>query len=144
MHGRADLLSICYDIGRPQYDSEGEGIIMTAHSELPYYLSLTNVQLPVESQLIKSLADHLNAEIVLGNVQSITEAVEWLSYSFLYIRMLRNPTLYGIINPDGVLRDDPTLKRRRLDLVHSAACVLEKNFLVRYDKKSGALQSTPM
>ena len=117
---------------------------MTAHNELPYYLSLTNVQLPVESQLVKALPDHLNAEIVLGNVQSIAEAVEWLSYSFLYVRMLRNPALYGIMNPDTVLNEDPTLKKRRLDLAHTAACVLEKNFLVRYDKKSGALQSTPM
>jgi len=61
---------------------------MTAHSELPYYLSLTKVQLPVESQLIKALPDHLNAEIVLGNIQSISEAVEWLSYSFLYVRII--------------------------------------------------------
>ena len=117
---------------------------MTAHNELPYYLSLTNVQLPVESQLVKALPDHLNAEIVLGNVQSISEAVDWLGYSFLYVRMLRNPALYGIINPEVVLNDDPTLKKRRLDLVHTAACILEKSFLIRYDKKSGALQSTAM
>ena len=130
--------------GRPQYDSEGEGIIMTAHNQLQYYLSLMNVQLPVESQLVKTLPDHLNAEVVLGTVQSIEEAADWLSYSFLYVRMLQNPTLYGIFEPEKTLKEDPTLKRRRLDLAHTAACLLEKSHLIRYDRKSGALQPTPM
>lgn len=130
--------------GRPQYDSEGEGIIMTAHSELQYYLSLVNVQLPIESQLIKALPDHLNAEIVLGTVQTIQDAADWLSYSFLYIRMLQNPELYGIFDPDKTLKEDPTLFRRRLDLAHTAASLLEKSHLVRYDRRSGFLQPTPM
>lgn len=139
-----DVLQMLGRAGRPQYDSEGEGIIMTQHSELQYYLSLTNLQLPVESQLIKTLPDHLNAEIVLGTVQSVEEAAEWLSYTFLYIRMLRNPTLYGIANGEEAIKEDRTLKQRRLDLAHTAASILEKNHLVRYDRKSGALQSTPL
>lgn len=130
--------------GRPQYDTEGEGIIMTSHGELQYYLSLMNVQLPVESQLVKTLPDHLNAEIVLGTVQSIAEAADWLSYSFLYVRMLQAPVSYGIFEPEKTLKEDPTLKRRRMDLAHTAACLLEKSHLVRYDRKSGALQPTPM
>ncbi len=47
---------------------QGEGIIITGHSELQFYLSLFNQQLPIESQFIKALADNLNAEIVLGTV----------------------------------------------------------------------------
>jgi pre-mRNA-splicing helicase BRR2 len=139
-----DVLQMLGRAGRPQYDSEGEGIILTRHTELQYYLSLTNLQLPVESQMIKCLPDHLNAEIVLGTVQTIAEAVEWLSYTFLYIRMLRNPSLYGIVNAEQTLKEDPTLKRRRMDLAHTAATVLDKHSLVRYDRKSGALQSTPL
>ena len=46
----------------------GEGIIITGHNELQFYLSLFNQQLPIESQFIKSLADNMNAEIVLGTV----------------------------------------------------------------------------
>jgi len=30
--------------GRPQYDTKGEGIMITNHSELQYYLSLMNQQ----------------------------------------------------------------------------------------------------
>lgn len=56
--------------GRPQYDSKGEGILITSHGELQYYLSLLNQQLPIESQMVAKLPDMLNAEIVLGNVQN--------------------------------------------------------------------------
>jgi pre-mRNA-splicing helicase BRR2 len=117
---------------------------MTQHNQLQYYLSLTNLQLPVESQLIKTLPNHLNAEIVLGTVQTIQEAADWLSYTFLYIRMLQNPALYGIANHAKTLKEDPTLKHRRLDLVHTAASLLEKSHLVRYDRKTGSVQSTPL
>ena len=54
------------------------GILITNHSELQYYLSLNNQQLPVESQFISKLADNLNAEVVLGTVQNAREAVNWL------------------------------------------------------------------
>jgi len=139
-----DVLQMLGRAGRPQYDSEGEGIIVTQHSELQYYLSLTNLQLPVESQLIKTLPDHLNAEVVLGSVQTLEEAADWLSYTFLYIRMLQNPTLYGMMNADVTMKDDPTLKRRRMDLAHTAASILEKNHLVRYDRRTGSIQATPL
>lgn len=72
--------------GRPQYDTKGEGILITNHSELQYYLSLLNQQLPIESQMVSKMPDMLNAEIVLGTIQSVKDAVTWLGYTYLYIR----------------------------------------------------------
>ncbi|CAI9282722.1 unnamed protein product [Lactuca saligna] len=66
----------------------GEGIIITEHSRLQYYFSLMNQQLPIESQFVSKLADHLNAEIVFGTVKNAIEAIEWLGYTYLYIRMV--------------------------------------------------------
>lgn len=66
------------------------------------------------------------------------DAVNWLGYTYLYIRMLRSPTLYGISHDD--LKGDPLLDQRRLDLVHTAALMLDKNNLVKYDKKTGNFQ----
>lgn len=59
----------CVRAGRPQFDTFGEGIIITGHTELQFYLSLFNVQLPIESQFIATIPDNLNAEVVLGTVQ---------------------------------------------------------------------------
>ncbi len=63
-----DVMQMLGRAGRPQFDSRGEGIIITSHKELQYYLSLLNEQLPVESQFISQLADQLNAEIVCKSV----------------------------------------------------------------------------
>eukprot|EP01018_Ginkgo_biloba_P013775 Gb_27895 [translate_table: standard] len=137
-----DVMQMLGRAGRPQYDSYGEGIILTGHSELQYYLSLMNQQLPIESQFISRLADHLNAEIVLGTVQNAREACTWLGYTYLYIRMLRNPVLYGL-SADALERDE-TLEERRADLIHSAATILDKNNLVKYDRKGGYFQVTDL
>lgn len=64
--------------------------------------------------------------------------MNWLGYAYLYIRMLRSPTLYGISHDD--LKGDPLLDQRRLDLVHTAALMLDKNNLAKYDKKTGNFQ----
>jgi pre-mRNA-splicing helicase BRR2 len=137
-----DIMQMMGRAGRYGLDSEGEGIIITSHSELQYYLSLMNQQLPIESQFIKKLPDMLNAEIVLGTVQSIKEAAIWLSYTYLFIRMLRNPSLYGVSVDE--MKADPILMQRRIDLAHSAAVILDKHNLIRYDRKTGMFQVTAL
>ena len=136
--GSLDVLQMLGRAGRPQYDTKGEGILITNHSELQYYLSLQNQQLPVESQMVSKLPDMLNAEIVSGTVQNVKDAVHWLSYTYLYIRMLRSPQLYGI--SVDKLKEDPMLEQHRADLIHTAAVSLEKSQLLKYDRKSGQLQ----
>ena len=105
-----DVLQMMGRAGRPQYDTVGEGIIITQHSEMQYYLSMNNMQLPIESQMIAQLADQLSAEIVMGTVSNVNEAVDCLQYTYLYLRMVRNPQLYGIT---AVSDQDPTLKVKR-------------------------------
>jgi pre-mRNA-splicing helicase BRR2 len=136
-----DTLQMLGRAGRPQFDTEGLGTIITTQNELQFYLSLLNQQLPIESQLISKLADNLNAEIVLGNIRDRAEGVQWLGYTYLYVRMLRSPGLYSV---GADYADDEALEQKRVDLIHSAATVLEKAGLVRYDKKIGKLQSTEL
>ncbi|VDK17837.1 unnamed protein product, partial [Anisakis simplex] len=94
--GALDVMQMLGRAGRPQYDSKGKGIMITHHSELQYYLSLMNQQLPIESQMISKLADMLNAEIVLGTINNVSDAMNWMGYTYLYVRMIKAPGLYGI------------------------------------------------
>jgi len=73
---------------------------------------------------VSRIADHLNAEIVLGTVTSVKDAVQWLSYTYLHIRMLRNPLAYGITYQQKEL--DPDLIRWKTDLIKVAAKTLDK------------------
>jgi len=56
--------------------------------------------------------------------------------------MLRDPVLYSV----GVdyLDDDPLLEQKRADIAHSAAVMLEKCNLIKYDRASGRFQSTEL
>ena len=141
-----DVMQMLGRAGRPGFmgraDEHGNGIIITTHSELQYYLSLLNQQLPIESQYIAKLADNLNAEVVLGTVQNAREAVNWLGYTYLYVRMLRNPMLYGASEAER--EADPLLEQRRIDLVHTAAMILDKCALIKYERKSGQFQPTDL
>ena len=67
-----------------------------------------------------------NLQFVPGNITTTQEAMDWLSFTFLHMRMMKNPTLHGIVNPVETLKNDPTWIQRRLDLVHTAARVLAK------------------
>lgn len=82
--------------GRPRYDERGQGIIISGYEEIKYYLSMLNMQLPLESQMTKLLPDQLNAQIVLGTVNNIKDGVNWLGYTYFYVRMLKNPKYYSI------------------------------------------------
>ena len=75
-------------------------------------------QLPIESQFVRKLADTLNAEVVLGSVQSLKEAANWLGYTYLNIRMIKKPAQYGVPVSEADL--DPRMLVRPLALVASA------------------------
>jgi pre-mRNA-splicing helicase BRR2 len=132
-----DLLQMIGRAGRIDYDSEGEGVIITSHSKLQYYLSLLNQQLPIESQFISQLPDHLNAEVVLGNIGTMADALQWIKTTYYPIRVEKSPLSYGYTGYS-------TLDSFLIDIIHSAAVLLDKHGLVIYDKKLGILQQTSL
>ncbi|KAJ3152645.1 activating signal cointegrator 1 complex subunit [Geranomyces variabilis] len=132
-----DVLQIFGRAGRPQYEDRGVGYILTSHDKLSHYVSSMTQQHPIESQFAANLTDNLNAEICLGTVTNMDEAIRWLSYTYLYARMLKNPFQYGLSWAE--LQEDPTLQKRRRDLIHAAATVLTKAQMIQYDESLGYL-----
>lgn len=114
-----DVMQIFGRAGRPQYDTSGDAVLMTTQDQLPHYLRSLTTGIPMESALIKALPDHLNAEIVSGTVSNLEEACEWLSYTYLYVRMKKNPLAYGMKIED--VQGDPLLLERRKQLLMDAA-----------------------
>lgn len=47
------------------------------------------------------MVDALNAEIALGTVANVEEGVRWLGYTYLFVRMRKNPTQYGNANSEN-------------------------------------------
>lgn len=136
-----DILQMLGRAGRPRYDKSGEGVIITSKEDIQYYLAILNQQLPIESQLISKLVDCLNGEVVLGSVNSREEAITWLGYTYLYVRMLRSPAEYRV-GPN--YSEDKSLYWMRCDLAHTALSILHENRLVNYDAESGEVKATEL
>ncbi|XP_067120382.1 activating signal cointegrator 1 complex subunit 3 isoform X2 [Centruroides vittatus] len=137
-----DVMQIFGRAGRPQFDKYGEGTIITSYDKLNHYLSLLTSQLPIESKFNENLANNLNAEIALGTVSNIQEGVEWLMYTYFYIRMRRNPQVYGL--KYGAEKTDPYLHNHLTELIEKCAMELDKTRMIRFDRTSGCLSSTDM
>ncbi|KAM8869339.1 activating signal cointegrator 1 complex subunit 3 isoform 2-T4 [Spinachia spinachia] len=140
--GILDVMQIFGRAGRPQFDKYGEGTIITTHEKLSHYLTLLTQQNPIESQFLDSLADNLNAEIALGTVTNVEEAVKWLSYTYLYVRMRANPLAYGINHK--AYQMDPTLELYRKELVVESGRKLDKARMIRFEERTGYYASTDM
>jgi activating signal cointegrator complex subunit 3 len=143
--GMLDVMQIFGRAGRPQFDTEGEGTIITRHENLARYLNLLTSSIPIESTLGASasvLADHLNAEIVSGTVSSVGDGVTWLSYTYLSVRMAQNPLVYGV-GWDEVAAD-PGLHSRRATLIEQASRALDDARMCRYDPRTGSLAPTDL
>nr|XP_026497272.1 activating signal cointegrator 1 complex subunit 3 isoform X1 [Vanessa tameamea]XP_026497273.1 activating signal cointegrator 1 complex subunit 3 isoform X1 [Vanessa tameamea]XP_026497274.1 activating signal cointegrator 1 complex subunit 3 isoform X2 [Vanessa tameamea] len=137
-----DVLQIFGRAGRPQFDSSGSGIIITTHDKLTHYLKSMTNQFPIESNFINLLADNLNAEVALGTVTNIDEAVEWLSYTYLFVRMRINPQVYGLTYSD--VQEEPMLETKRRELITNAAMQLDRTHMLRYNERTGDLNVTDL
>lgn len=113
-----DVIQIFGRAGRPQFDRTGKAVLITSRDKLDTFTKLLTDKRPIESQLLNSVVDLLNAEVSLGHVWSVEEGHLWLKDTFLYVRMCKNPRLYGVAdeneNIGDVLRDYLILSVKRL------------------------------
>ncbi|OLN95658.1 putative helicase mug81 [Colletotrichum chlorophyti] len=137
--GILDVLQIFGRAGRPQFEDTGIGMICTTQDRLHHYLTTVTEQQPIESKFSTKLVDNLNAEIALGTVTSIPEAVQWIGYSYLFVRMQRSPMSYGIEWAE--IRDDPTLVQRRRQLAIQAARTLQQSQMIIFNEVTEELRS---
>lgn len=134
--GISDVIQIFGRAGRPQFEKFGTGILCTSSDRLDHYVSLISQQHPIESRLLAKLIDNLNAEISLGTVTTVDEAVQWLGYTYMYVRMRQNPFAYAIEWKE--LQEDPSLTLRRRNMVVDAARRLHLLQMIVFDENAGA------
>ncbi|CAI5440695.1 unnamed protein product [Caenorhabditis angaria] len=140
--GVLDVQQIFGRAGRPQFENEGHGIIITAKEKMDKYLAMLVHQNPIESQFYKKLHDNLNAEISLGTVSTVDESVEWLKYTYMYVRACKNPMAYGIAY--NAKERDPDLSEHFSRKIREVAMDLDRNRLIRYDPSTEFMNSTDL
>lgn len=84
--------------------------------------------------------DSLNAEVALGTVTTVDEGVQWIGWTYLFVRMRKNPMVYGLTLED--LQNDPWLGSKRHTLIVTAAKKLRSIGMVLFDEDLGTLVPT--
>lgn len=90
-----DVLQMVGHANRPLQDDEGRCVIMCQGSKKDFKKFLYE-PLPVESHLDHCMHDHFNAEIVTKTIENKQDAVDYLTWTFLYRRMTQNPNYYNL------------------------------------------------
>ncbi|KAK0211119.1 Sec63 Brl domain-containing protein [Desarmillaria ectypa] len=134
-----DVMQMLGRAGRPQFDSEGTAIILCETGLESKYRELVQGKTILESSLHLNLSEHLNSEIGLGTVTSISSATDWLRNSFLFQRIRKNPRHYALGKGE-----DQTWEERVDDLVMQSITKLKESELITCseDGGDGQLSST--
>jgi len=93
-----DILQMLGRAGRPGYDDQGYAWVVCDSDGIDRYTKLLREGKTIESRLAdradgslasSDLAVHLNAEIALGTVRDVDDAMDWLETTFYYVRAQR-------------------------------------------------------
>ena len=67
------------------------------HSPLKdYFAKYLSEPLPIESCLPHHLHEHLISEVASNEIQNIQESIDWITWTFMYRRLPKNPNYYEI------------------------------------------------
>ncbi|KFH11918.1 putative activating signal cointegrator 1 complex subunit 3 [Toxoplasma gondii VAND] len=113
-----DLLQMIGRAGRPQFDSQAVAVIFCHEPKKNFYKRFLYQPFPVESCLLNVLAEHLNAEIVGGTIQTKQQAIEYLTWTYFFRRLTSNPSYY---DPSLMIQDFTSSFASRGDRLQASA-----------------------
>lgn len=90
--------------------------------------------------LHENLIEHINSEITLETVDSLSAVMHWLRSTFLFIRLQKNPAHYALSGAD--MRKQSSTEDRLREICSDAIETLVHHSLVDESDEDGTLQST--
>lgn len=139
--GILDIQQMFGRAGRPQFDKKGVAQIICSSSKIDYYVNLLKNQIEIESKLPKFLSDAINAEIAIGNIHNIAEAVSWLKLTYFSIRLRKNPYAYNLMLKE--IKNIPT-DQLLSEIATKSLETLNKFKLIRFIKSNQTVHSTEL
>jgi len=138
-----DLLQMIGRAGRPQYDDCGIACVFVSEEKKNFYKKFLYEPFPVESSLASQITDHINAEIASGTLQKFQHCIDYLTWTYFFRRLTKNPAYYGLKNDimgniaDSINQYLRTLIAATLEKLVRAGCI-------EYRKEDESLIPTPL
>ena len=132
-----DVLQMIGRAGRPQYDHHGVAMVLVHDIKKGFYKKFLYEPFPVESSLLNVLTDHLNAEIVSGTIQTRQDALDYMTWTFFFRRLLQNPSYYEMEDVE-----DEGLNTFLSGVVGKALDQLEMSYCLETDDDGRSIYST--
>ena len=107
-----DILQMVGRAGRPQYNDKGFACVYVEKSKKNFYRKYLNDPFPIESRLTTQLAEHISAEVNSGTITNKQNCMDYLTWTYWFRRITRNPLYYEIPN-----KEPETIKKFVVDLI---------------------------
>lgn len=134
-----DVLQMIGRAGRPGYSKQGVSVVMVAAEKKPFYKRFLYSPFPVESCLKKRMEVVINAEIASATICSLSDAVGYLSWTYFFRRVKKNPSYY-----DAPLdAEDDTYQSYFMGIMREALNNLESVSCIKVDRESEDWVVTP-
>ncbi|ESO95607.1 hypothetical protein LOTGIDRAFT_202330 [Lottia gigantea] len=91
-----DVLQMIGKANRPLQDKDAKAVILCQSSKKEFFKKFLYEPLPIESHLDHCLHDHFCAEVVTKTIENKQDAVDYLTWTFIYRRMTQNPNYYNL------------------------------------------------
>merc|ERR1712001_746104 len=91
-----DILQMVGRANRPQEDTDVKCVLLCQTAKKDFFKKFLYEPLPIESHLDHCMHDHFNAEIVTKTIENKQDAVDYLTWTFIYRRMTQNPNYYNM------------------------------------------------
>lgn len=138
--GVLDVQQIFGRAGRPDFDTSGLAMIITTENKLDKYVQMLSHSRPIESRFLNHLKDSLNAEISLGTVNSIQDALMWLKYTYFYVRLPKDPLFYGFSMDE--VKNSAAITENLTKRIVEAAKGIHSCRMIRFDEKNSNMAIT--
>ncbi|KAJ0021200.1 hypothetical protein Pint_30913 [Pistacia integerrima] len=125
----ADLLRMMGHADRPLLGNSGKCVILCHAPRKEYYKKFLYEASPVESHLYHFLHDNFNAEVVAGVIENKQDAVDYLTWTFVYRRLTQNPNYYNLqgVNHRHLSDHLSELVENTLSDLAASKCILIEN-----------------
>ena len=141
-----DVLQMLGRAGRPQFDSSGVARIFTQDAKKAFYKHFLHTGFPVESSLHNVLDNHLGAEVSAGTIATKQDALDYLTWTFFFRRLHKNPSYYGLqisAEEHNTIAAQQLANDFMVELVDKSFAELAESGCIALDS-NGDVDSTPL